>query len=44
VPEFITTFFKSEEYEPLVIGGADVGAAITITVMVIILVRSFRNK
>ncbi|WP_313537581.1 hypothetical protein [Pantoea sp.] len=44
MPEFISAFFTSEEYEPWVIGGAAVGAAITITVMVIILARSFRNK
>ncbi|MCT2416608.1 hypothetical protein N1689_01970 [Pantoea sp. XY16] len=44
MPKFIITFFTSEEHEPWVIGGAAVGAAITITAMVIILVRSFRNK
>jgi len=44
VLEFITTFFTSDEYEPWVIGGAAVGAVITITGMVIILSRSFRNK
>jgi len=33
-----------EEYKPLMIGGAATDAAITITVMDIILARSFRNK
>ncbi|AWP35273.1 hypothetical protein B9D02_22145 (plasmid) [Pantoea vagans] len=36
--------FMFEEYKPLMIGGAATDAAITITVMDIILARSFRNK
>lgn len=44
MPELITTFFSSEEYEHWVIGGAAVSAMITITAMVIILIRLFRKK
>jgi len=44
MPELITTFFRSEEYEHWVIGGAAMSAMITITAMVIILIRLFRKK
>jgi hypothetical protein len=44
VPEFITNFFMDEKYQPYVIGGAAVGAVITITIMMIILIRAFRDK
>jgi len=44
VPELITTFFTSEEYEHWMIGVAAAGAVITITIMVIIIVRLFRDK
>ena len=43
MPEIISKFFTTEEYEPYVTGTAAVGALVTITIMVMILIRSFRD-
>lgn len=42
--QFITVLFTTEEYELYVIGGAAVAASITISTMVKIIAREFRNK